>query len=1099
MTELICTLSEKARSRYVMEKIKERLEKDEKLCLIVPEQQSVLWETKICRELPPSAALKLEVVSFKRLANAVARQVGGLSYNYMGEGRRLLLMWSAIASVKEKLSVYSGGEDREDKYTSLMLTTAGELRKNRISAAALDKAASELDSKEHESLSKRLSDVALIYSAYSALSESDETEDPENILDNLEKTLRTSDFFKGTSVFIDSFYSLTPVEAEILYHIIRTADNTYVTFSCLPESDDVHFEHIRKYYRMTRRSAEVSGKDVKTVRIENGEGEKKESLSYLEKNLWSFSAKPVRSDGSVKIISCADRYEEARAVGAEIERLVNEGAAYSDIAVISRDTATLTGILDSRLDSLKIPYHAAKRKEISTSPAVRLVTGLLDTVHSGYKREKLISCIKTGLCPVTARECANFEEYTATWNIRGRKGFLDGELWSMNPAGYVKDMSEWGKTVLADACKVKGIMAEPLLKLDRLFDGGKAPVIEICKEIYGILCDFDVYSSLMLRADKLRKNERDREASECEKLFSVILDVLDTMAETVGAAFVDAGKFSRLFLQVAKTFDIGSIPEGVDAVIWGSAKGIRAGEIKHVILTGCIDGEFPMSVKDTDFFTDADKIALEGVGLNMGDDTGAKTAEELFRFWRAVTMASESVTLIAPASDAGRKTSLSIGARQIKRLLSLEIIPFFEIAKRDVIWSEHSAADTLPYLAGTKQYKTVLSLGETYPEILRKRGLTGELGAENEFVSKEVTDKLWGSRISLTQSRIDSFSSCRFAYYMNYVLKLGEIKRASVGTVDVGNLVHRILEVFFFETRGRTFPLEREETEEIADRIIEKHIEEIMGGLPLSSRQHYLISRLRRNVLVILDMLMREFAESSFAPWRFELSMNGGSEDCPVPLTFETEDKTKVSLYGVIDRVDTYSTDGCVFVRVVDYKTGSKTFKRSDIEKGKNLQLLIYLFTLWKGEACPFRETLSEGGMKKIVPAGMLYFSASPDSAKSDKYITAEEGVSLAGDSIVRSGLFLNDEDILKAMDPTPEGRFIPYKNRYGKADPKKLCTVEEFDTLFEETKSVIRNIADSMKSGACPSVPSETGQNSPCRYCKLKPVCRHIEGKEDR
>lgn len=1097
MTELICGLSEKARSRYVIEKIKERLKADEKLYLIVPEQQSVVWETRVCRLLPPSAALKLEVVSFKRLANAVARQVGGLSYNYMGEGRRHLLMWSAIASVKDKLCVYSGGEDREDKYTSLMLTTAGELRKNRISAAELDRAAAELDGEEHESLSKRLSDVALIYSAYGALSENDETEDPDNVLENLEENLRTSDFFKGSSVFVDSFYSLTPVEAEILYHIIHTSENTYVTFSCMPESEDVHFEHIRKYYGMTKRSAQVSGSDVKTVRLEE-ENYKKNSLSYLEKNLWNFSAKAHESDGAVKIISCADRYEEARAVGAEIERLVREGAAYSDIAVISRDTETLSGILDSRLDSLKIPYHTAKRKEIATSPAIRLVTGLLDAVHSGYKREKIISCIKTGLCPVTARESANFEEYTATWNIRGRKGFLDGELWSMNPAGYVKDISPWGKTVLADACKVKRIMAEPLSKLDGLFQGGSAPIIEICRTVHEIITDLNVYSSLMLRARKLKECGRDREALETEKLYSVILDVLDTMAGTVGGSFVDAGKFSRLFLQVAKTFDIGSIPEGIDAVIWGGAAGVRADEIKHVILTGCIEGEFPASVKDTDFFTDADRIALEGVGLNMGDDSNAKTAEELFRFWRVVAMASETVTLLVPASDGGRKTSLSIGARQIKRLLNLDIIPFFEIAKKDVIWSEHSAADTLPYLAGTPQYKTVLSLGDAYPEILRKKGLDGKLGAEKDMVSKETTDKLWGDRISLTQSRIDSFSSCRFAYYMNYVLKLGEIKRAAVGTVDVGNLVHRILEVFFFETRGRKFPLEREETEEIADRIIAKHIEEIMGGLPLSSRQDYLITRLRRNVLVILDMLMREFAESSFAPWRFELSMNGADEECPVPLAFKIDDGTKVSLYGVIDRVDTYSTDDSVYVRVVDYKTGSKTFKRSDIEKGKNLQLLIYLFTLWKGESCPFRNTLSEGGTKKIVPAGMLYFSASPDSAKSDRYVAAEEGVVLAGEAIVRSGLFLNDESVLTAMDPTPEGRFIPYKNRYGKADPKKLCTAQEFDALFEETKSVIRNIADSMKSGVCSSVPSEKGKNSPCRYCKLKPVCRHIEGKEE-
>lgn len=504
-----------------------------------------------------------------------------------------------------------------------------------------------------------------------------------------------------------------------------------------------------------------------------------------------------------------------------------------------------------------------------------------------------------------------------------------------------------------------------------------------------------------------------------------------------------------------------------------------------------------MSVKDTGFFSDADKLTLEGVGINIGDRSAEQTGEELFRFYRTVTMASESVTLIVPASNGNSKASPSIGAKQVEKLLSLTKIPFFEIAKKGLIWSEKSAADTLPYLAGTPEYDTVLAFGKEYPSILKKQTLSGALGAEYDRVSKSITDRIWGERLGLTQSRIDSFSSCRFAYYMNYVLKLNANERAAVNAVDVGNLVHRILELFFEQTRGREFPLEREETENIADSIIEKYIFEITCGGATSSRQDYLISRLRRNVLVILDTLMAEFANSKFAPWRFELPMNGGDDTCPIPLSFNADGGTKVSLYGVIDRVDTYTEGDSVYVRVVDYKTGSKTFRRSDIQKGKNLQLLIYLFTLWKGEDCAFRRVLSENG-KTVVPAGMLYFSAPPDAGKSGVYITDNSGEEIAGKSIMRSGLFLNDENILTAMDGTPEGKYLPYKNRWGKADPSKVCTLEEFDSLFEETKEVIRNIANSMKSGKCESVPSEKGNNSPCRYCKLKPVCRHIEGKEE-
>jgi len=127
MTELICGASGSGKGAYIIEKIKEKLGSGKKLYLIVPEQQTVIWEARVCRELPPSAALELEVVNFRRLANTVARQVGGLAYNYTGEGRKILLMWSAIASVKDNLRVYISSRGREDKYIPLMLETISEM------------------------------------------------------------------------------------------------------------------------------------------------------------------------------------------------------------------------------------------------------------------------------------------------------------------------------------------------------------------------------------------------------------------------------------------------------------------------------------------------------------------------------------------------------------------------------------------------------------------------------------------------------------------------------------------------------------------------------------------------------------------------------------------------------------------------------------------------------------------------------------------------------------------------------------------------------------------------------------------------------------
>ena len=67
-----------------------------------------------------------------------------------------------------------------------------------------------------------------------------------------------------------------------------------------------------------------------------------------------------------------------------------------------------------------------------------------------------------------------------------------------------------------------------------------------------------------------------------------------------------------------------------------------------------------------------------------------------------------------------------------------------------------------------------------------------------------------------------------------------------------------------------------------------------------------------------------------------------------------------VTVGGTIDRVDVYlGSDGCRYVRVIDYKTGHKSFRLPDVLLGLNMQMLVYL------------AALVESGRE--LPAGVLY------------------------------------------------------------------------------------------------------------------------------
>ncbi|MBQ1502643.1 MAG: PD-(D/E)XK nuclease family protein, partial [Clostridia bacterium] len=540
------------------------------------------------------------------------------------------------------------------------------------------------------------------------------------------------------------------------------------------------------------------------------------------------------------------------------------------------------------------------------------------------------------------------------------KSFLSEKDWTMNPDGYTNDFKEWGTTVLADANRVKSVMREPLSKLSSLFSGKYAAAKDICAALYEILISFDVHTSLSNEASCLEAEGRREDADTVAQSFGVIVDALNTIIDTVPEERVLPGAFSGLLASVASTFDIGTIPSGVDMVTLGSAVGVRCGEIRRVILAGCVDGEFPATPKERGLFNDTDKEALEGAGIIISDKLADENGKELFRFWRCLTMPSDGATLTYPAVAEDAPHTPSVGARQVMRLLN-EAPRDFSDDPADAVWSRLGARDEAMRSSDGNIRRAIENIDEDHTILDGVQNLSGKLSAEGDTISKECAAKAAKSGLSLTQGRTDSFSECPFSYYMKYVVKPGEQVTSSVDAADVGTLIHHILEVFLKETADRVYPLPDDETEEIVGRITKDYIEKILNGASATSRQNHLFFRLKRSACTIIKALMKEFSETKFRPFGYEIPL-GVDEESPRPLEFRSSNGTKITIYGTIDRVDTYVEDGKTYVRVVDYKTGSKSFRMSDVGKGVQLQLLLYLFTIWKGEMCSFRQRLAPSG-----------------------------------------------------------------------------------------------------------------------------------------
>ena len=1095
MIEFVCGRAGSGKSEYVLASIRRAIQAGKnRLILIVPEQQAVIWESRIARNLPPSASLRLEIVSFTRLCNLVGRVYGGLSENCITKGGKAALMWTTVRSLSDSLQIYGG--KRAERTVPALLSAVSEMKRSGVTPAMLWEAADRLENEgEGAHLVARARDLSLIASAYTKLV-TDRYDDSEDALSHLAERLKTDRFFENSHVFVDSFFSLTPVEEQIMHRIFQQAQSVCITFACPDgKTEEPQFASPRSFFKRMAEAARQANRKYTTVSLTENHRAGSPRLAYLEKHLWDFSAAPYPSAeedrAALRMIRAADRYEEAEAIACRIRALVEAGARYGEIAVIARSADKLRGILDTALARHGIPYFFSERTDVSTQPAARLLLAALAVVSGGWRREDVILCAKTGLCSLTDEECDALEVYTKTWHIRGMRSFATP--WMGNPDGYVDTVSARGKKILAHANSGRDKLIPPLSRFADIFSHSTAAVPDIARACYELLCECNVWNSLHKTADELARIGRAKEASEHAQLWDILMEALDILAEALPDAQADAQAFSALLRQVLSSMHIGSIPGGVDEVVIGSADQVRLGEIPHVILAGVVEGEFPAATADDGFFSDADKILLEGEGILLSAKTEDRMKEELLWFYRALCLAHDSVTLLIPMTDGGNVCMPSLAAQRIRSLLpDLEMENFAAWGAEDTVFTIADARERARLLRGTDAGEALIYLGALEEKAVSVRPLR----ASGESVSEETAALLFPRDLSLTQSRLDSFIQCHFGYYCKYMMRLDEARDASLAQTNVGTFVHRVLELYLGAHEGQDLPTEDSAIREETDRIVSRVIGEILPEGDPSGRAKYLFSRLTRSVYPIISTLSREFAQSKFRPAFFELPVGEADEISVPPTRIPTENGRSVYLTGVVDRLDTWQDGDTTYVRVVDYKTGSKKFHRNDVEIGINIQLLLYLFSVLRCPPGDFREKLTGKPDGEIRAAGAIYLSARPGETDADTLLSREDAFQLAEKNADRSGILTDDERVLQAMEANLEGKYSPYRssNKRGNAD----LSPAEMDAMEQTMRDTVARVGTEMCSGAAGAVPQIIHSEDPCKYCVMKEVCRTAGGEDN-
>ena len=1067
---------------------------NERQCyLIVPEQQTVMAESEMAQRLPKIAPLYFEATNFTRFANTVLRTLGGLSGEYCDSGKRALIMWRTITELAPHLNITSRGEVNAG-IVDQSLRAVAEMENLGITPDALAHSAPLVS--EDKRLSSKLSDLSKIYALYKDFINERYSDSNSTTNFTVKRLGDNPSFLSGAIFYIEGFTSFTEAQYALIGKLAARCEVN--VFLPIPKGEKEGFEHkeiIRAEQRMKSYAAR-EGADVSLKKEDGRFNTQSEMLSQLPYAIWKinpiFDNISLQNNNELRIFEAATPFEECDFIASDIRRRVMDGERYSDFAIIARSADKYSGILDGALHGADIPYFLSTKTDVSSLEAVKLIYTAFTIIRNGFRREDVITYAKCGFSGISRDECDELEIYADTWQINGKR-FIDGIDWNMNPLGYFTKKQEGSEEKLIRINEIRYKLIDPLLALrEDMAEGGT--VRQGAEALMRFLLQIKMEHRLKERAEYHRSRGESASADETLGVWKMIINSLDSMVEVMGELPYTLDSFLSQIKALFSYSNLGRIPSFVDQVIVGSADMIRLSGKKHIYLMGVNAGEFPASVGDGSYFSDSDRAALSKTGLDIEPELEVKNARELFCFSRAMAAASDSVTLIYSLTDT-----------KFKRLARGEVIDKIikltggKITPRRI--SEMSLKERLYSAAATANTLDTISEAE-YPEV--KEALInsgwgdivaiseGELKNNTMELGHALASELYGDRMSLTQSRLDSYVNCPLGHFLKYTIKLKEHKIAEFDAPSIGSFIHGCLENFFTTLRRENInpeSLDRAERERLTHRAAEKYLSAIGEDIK-ATRTAVKIKRLTRAAIPIIDSLCDEFEKTKFRPRFFELEIDGKDDEHPSPIHLKGKDGKSVYVYGIIDRVDTYDDGDDLYVRVIDYKTGSKDFSPDDMANGRNLQMFLYLKAIMDSDKKKFREKLGAKDDSKIIPAGVIYVKTSLADAQIDtnsdeaallavKENQEREGMTLEGD--VNSSLMGED--------------YIPGN---GKRDKEKYRYSEEgFKKIMDEVESSVLKIAGEIRGGKADAIPNMDGKFSPCEWCEFKPVCRNVKTKK--
>lgn len=830
------------------------------------------------------------------------------------------------------------------------------------------------------------------------------------------------------------FDQVTPTQRRILAALARRSQSfaVYLPWSMDHPAGSLIFSRLEPTRRQLHAAFGDAAVEGEERVLSPAAAEAAPALARLRRSLFtspSMSAPlPSPSAPALELIEAPGREDEVRCALRTIKRLLLEGVAPHEIALLAPNPTVYAGTVVAVAAEYGIPVRAELPP--AENPFVAAFLSLLDLAPD-FPWRATFAALRS---PYLRRPWLTDEQVEALDGLTRERPVVAGRsqwAFALQPLQLQDDaVEDEDRRGLPLAARLPAeALAEIRRGLDAFFDHLTPPAQATPLDYAAWVQEGLLGVAALDGADGLppvSSATLDMAAcctaadSQAGPLLRWLLDALSELAKTPleaagespdGPALPMAWESFRRELAGLLLGSTLPAANGGPAVSLSALEAGRASAVDYLYVLGLSEGEFPASPVADPLYDPAERRSspLPLMRPDEGDSASV--------WWQVVSGCRQRLTLLRPWLDeSGAEWPPSPYWEETARAHQ----PQVQAARRRVaapLDPEEAAgpAELLASLALAGAQEAPLELAARWQaaqaahRLERMRARAGAPTAfEGALAAPDIHADLarrFGRPWSV--SRLNRYNACPFGFYLEYVLKLEPRPDPEEG-FDArvrGSMLHAVLERLYRRLAERSLAAITGHREALAALLAEEW-EAVCRDAP--ARYGFRPGSLWRHEQEELGRLARVFfdweceeqgAEAEFLPFEQELKFGlGGAHQ---PLALPDSESPELEIHGVIDRIDR-SPDGRL--RLIDYKSGSTSYTKADIQRGTALQTALYALAAQRlfGAAVVKSVYLHLPNRKesgKISPPG--------GRVEEDELVQAAVARALESVRRVRSGLFI--------------------------------------------------------------------------------------------